>query len=201
MGSSSLCLSPHVSFYILDILSGFLGSTGRCRCDTQYGYKVEAWGHGHRLLQTPQSKPDTGEAAPNCEVLQPFLDSWISHFSLDLLVYLCPYKQNKLFSLHLLAPKHVVRREVMFSVCAPPGGGTLGQGSFPGLWCHFLSGMGVPQSWTGVPQDKVPPARSGWGNPLSWSGWGTATETEQQSEQLLRGGWYASYVHTGGLSC
>ena len=40
-------------------------------------------------------------------------------------------------------------------------------------------------------QDGVPLARSGWGAP----------QTEQQCKHLLRGGRYASCLHTGGLSC
>ena len=63
------------------------------------------------------------------------------------------------------------------------------------------------QDWMGVPPHQdcigVPPNRTGWGipQPLSGVNEGTPQEIEQQSEHLLRGGWYASCFHAEGLSC
>ena len=94
-------------------------------------------------------------------------------------------------------------------------------GPFPGQWFQVLS-RGYPSpsqeghpryphqvmtgtSWPG--QDgspSPPPARRGLGYPSlpARSGWGTPPPgTEQQSEYLLCGGWYASCVHAGGRSC
>ena len=47
------------------------------------------------------------------------------------------------------------------------------------------------------------PGPFGMGYPLARSGWGNPPppRTEQQSEHLLRGGRYASWVHAGRLSC
>ena len=61
-------------------------------------------------------------------------------------------------------------------------------------------------------QEGVPPGhvrmqhtmiKWGWGTPPSEarSEWGTPSQTEQQSEHLLRGGRYASCVHARLLSC
>ena len=51
---------------------------------------------------------------------------------------------------------------------------------------RWWGGGGYPSPrWSGVPPPP-PPARTG---------------TEHQSEYLLRGGWYASSVHAGVLSC
>ena len=59
--------------------------------------------------------------------------------------------------------------------------------------------------------DGCPPVKTGSGYPPSRTRWGTphpgphapppGQETDQHSEHLLRGGWYASCVHAGGLSC
>ena len=73
-------------------------------------------------------------------------------------------------------------------------------------------GLYIPLYYPGYP----PPSRPGWGTPhhhgwmwypLPWlhvvpppmTAWGTSPH--QHSEHFLRGGRYASCVHTGGLSC
>ena len=67
------------------------------------------------------------------------------------------------------------------------GGGTPDPGSFSGLWSQFLfRGYPVPAGGGGT---------SVLGYPLPPS------ETEQQSEFLLRGWRYAFCGHAGGLSC
>ena len=93
------------------------------------------------------------------------------------------------------------------------GGGTLSQ-----VWIG-----GVPHPTDGVvPPSKIrmggtlgyrpPPSKTGWvtlgtrldGIPPSNTEWGTPPphqETDQQSKHLLHGGWCASCVHAGGLSC
>ena len=52
---------------------------------------------------------------------------------------------------------------------------------------------------------RSPPSCPGKGipDPLSWprTWMGGDSQQEQQSEYLLRGGWYASCVYAGGLSC
>ena len=73
---------------------------------------------------------------------------------------------------------------------------------------HPRSGQGVPhpsQDWMGYPHLGwvPPPARTGWGTPppgQDWMGLPFPPYTEQHSH-LLHGGWYASCVHAGGLSC
>ena len=71
-----------------------------------------------------------------------------------------------------------------------------------GVTPSALDGSTPHQDWMGYP-----PVTTGWGYPLSHvdgvpaSGCGyLLLETEQQSEYLLHGGWYASCVHAGGLS-
>ena len=58
------------------------------------------------------------------------------------------------------------------------------------------------QDWMACP--SLPPSHQDWmGVPSVKTGWGypppPCQETEQQSEHLLCGGWYASCVHAGGL--
>ena len=67
----------------------------------------------------------------------------------------------------------------------------------------FLLGpfWGVPQFCPGVTQG-YPPSQVRMGYPLAQTGVPPILpKTEEQSEHLLRGGWYASCVHAGGLSC
>ena len=80
-------------------------------------------------------------------------------------------------------------------------------------------GVPHPRSWGTTPiQVRSQVRMNGWGTPsirTGWqyplcpgldgvpprTGWGTHRETKQHSEHLLRGGWYASWVHSGELSC
>ena len=59
--------------------------------------------------------------------------------------------------------------------------------------------------WEGVPPSKVrmmyPPSRSGPRSGRGGGGGGGYPKPEQHSIYLLHDGWYASYVHAGGLSC
>ena len=56
-------------------------------------------------------------------------------------------------------------------------------------WGGCTLGYPPAQDWMGVP----PPIMTGWGTP--------PLGRQQHSKHLLRGGRYASFVHTGGLSC
>ena len=86
------------------------------------------------------------------------------------------------------------------------GGGT----PIPGL---DRAGVSPSQVWMGVPHPRPDGGggvtllsrsgpRTGWGVPPSRNGLGTPhQETEQHSDDFLRGGPYVSCVHAGGLSC
>ena len=81
-------------------------------------------------------------------------------------------------SISSLPPTSEGWRNVMFSLCPPRGGGR---------------GEGTP-----IRLDGGPPAPS----PLGWMGYPPpplSQEAEQHREYLVRGGWYASCVHAGGI--
>ena len=70
-------------------------------------------------------------------------------------------------------------------------------GGYPGV-PPTMTGLGTPhRDWMGYP-----PIMTGWGNPPppTMTGWGTPPH-HHHSKHLLRGGRYASGVHSGGLSC
>ena len=69
--------------------------------------------------------------------------------------------------------------------------------------------LGVPQSWPGgIPvcgypspgKDWVHPSQVRMGTPYPGQD-GVPSMTEKQNKHLLCTGWYASFVHAGGLSC
>ena len=99
-----------------------------------------------------------------------------------------------------------------------------------GEYSHLADGGGPSSGWQGVTLGYTPlsarwgtvrPIGTGWGYPSPHQHWmgvsptkqhrmGVHTppplpppsqETEQQSEHLVRSGWYASCVQAGGLSC
>ena len=64
---------------------------------------------------------------------------------------------------------------------------------------HHLDWLGTTPP-PGQDRMGVPHVRTGWGYPCQdWMG--VPLPGQQHSEYLLRSGWYASYVHAGGLSC
>ena len=82
------------------------------------------------------------------------------------------------------------RRDVMFSVCPHPAGGTnLAQGRY------FLAGVGIPH-----PMAKIDTSQPGYVSPPPPARVGT-TQIGQHMEYLIRCGRYASCVHAEGLSC
>ena len=111
----------------------------------------------------------------------------------------------------------------LFSVCQltpRPGGGTpvlLGGGVPPSL--VRTGGYPYPVLIGGTPsqvrmgythwQDGVPPIdtmgvalpSAGWSTPHPGPRTGGVPQLEQHSMYLLRGAWYASCVHAGGLPC
>ena len=119
--------------------------------------------------------------------------------------------------LSFLPPAYVVRREgsVFTGVCLFTPGGVphlhpiilpLVPRPFRGRQVphiHSIILPLVPCTFWGYPPSPgmgYPPARSGWGVPLlCWDG--LPLQQGQQREYLLRGGRYASCVHTGGLFC
>ena len=84
----------------------------------------------------------------------------------------------------------------------PAGGGGYparsSQGGYPagGYPARGYSGQVPPrpgQDLTWVPPSRVPPLQPGQD--------GGGTQLGQHRKYLLQGGWYASCVHAGGLSC
>ena len=70
----------------------------------------------------------------------------------------------------------------------------------PTLTRGCLSWLGVPTSARGyLPGWGYPPSQSRY--PSGQGGYPLPPETEQHSEYLPRGRWYASCGHAGGLSC
>ena len=55
-----------------------------------------------------------------------------------------------------------------------------------------------PPSWDWV---GYPPIKTGWGTPQLRLDGGTPLPSGDRGTEQLRGGWYASCVHAGGLSC
>ena len=91
-------------------------------------------------------------------------------------------------------------------------GGTLGWGTPIQAWVPPCPGQdGGTQYGVHTPsppaRDGVPLARSGWGvpgmryHPLPLARHGVPPGIGQHMEYLIRGRWYASCVHAGGLSC
>ena len=58
-------------------------------------------------------------------------------------------------------------------------------------------GGGTPSCWCG----GYLPSRTGWGTPCPGLDGVLPPSGDQHNEHLLRGGWCASCVHAGGLSC
>ena len=126
----------------------------------------------------------------------------------------------------LLPPAYVVRREgniftgssLSVHMGEVPQSQVLSQvsGSRSFLW-RYLSHRLFPRSlvpgpfWGGgypspcLGDTRIglgyPPAGTVLGYPPSGLGYPPPPETEQQSEYLLRGGWYAPWGHVGGPSC
>ena len=76
-----------------------------------------------------------------------------------------------------------------------------GGGPHPGVTPPIRTGLGTPQIGTGWGYPALWGLDGDTSPPPNWTGWGTShQDTEQQSEHLLCGRWYASCVHAE-LSC
>ena len=83
------------------------------------------------------------------------------------------------------------------------GGTYLGRGTYLGWWGTYL-GRGTYFGWGGggyLPWLGGLPTLARGYQPWTGGGGGVPNWPEQNREYLLRGGWYASCVHAGGLSC